>query len=113
VNGAMILSILFLLCYVAYHFTQVETLFGDFNKDGIVSGEEKAQSGGTRTAYLVILLTHIAFAAISLPLILFTWVFAVTNQFKKHRKFAVITYPMWLYVAVTGPVCYFMLKPFY
>ena len=113
INVAMVLSILFLLCYVAYHFTTQETLFGDINKDYVVSPEEKLQLGNSRAVYLVILLSHIALAGISLPLILFTWLYGVTNQFSKHRKFAKITFPMWLYVAVTGPICYFMLMPYY
>ena len=112
-NLAMVLSILFLLCYVTYHFTTPETLYGDGDKNGIVSEIEKMQVLSARPIYLAILLTHIAAAAISLPLILFTWLYGFTNQFKKHKLFARITYPMWLYVAVTGPICYLMLKQFY
>ena len=113
INLAMIVSILFLLCYVAYHFTNVETLYADYNKDGERSAEEAAKAGGMLTVYLVLLISHIVLAGVSLPLILFTWMYGVTNQFAKHRKFSKITFPMWLYVAVTGPVCYFMLRPFY
>ena len=99
VTGAMSLSATFLLCYVAYHFTNNETSFG---------GE-----GTIKYVYYALLISHIVFAAISLPFILMTWVYGFTNQFQKHRKMARWVFPMWLYVAITGPVCYLMLRPYY
>jgi len=99
INAAMLLSVAFLLCYVAYHFTTDEVKF-----EGV---------GTIRSVYFFLLITHIVLAGVSLPLILLTWMYGVTNQFKKHRKFAKITFPMWLYVAVTGPVCYLLLQPYY
>jgi len=110
---AMVLSILFLLCYVAYHFTNPETRYGDLNHDGVLSAEEKAAVGGMRTVYLILLLSHIALAALSLPAILFTFIAAWTNRFQQHRRMAKWVFPVWLYVAVTGPICYFMLRPYY
>lgn len=99
ITAAMACSAIFLLCYVAYHFTTEETKFG---------GE-----GAIRTIYFVLLISHIFLAAVSFPLILFTWIFGYTGQVQKHRKFSKITFPMWLYVAVTGPICYLMLQPYY
>lgn len=110
---AIALSVLFLLSYVAYHFTTPETLFGDANHDGVLSELEKAAIGGTRTFYLVLLLSHIALAAGIFPFILFTFIRAYTNQIDRHRKMARWVFPLWLYVAITGPVCYFMLIPYY
>ncbi|MBK7475479.1 MAG: DUF420 domain-containing protein [Haliscomenobacter sp.] len=110
---ALGLSVLFLLSYVAYHFTTPETLFGDSNHDGVLSLEEKGAVGGTRTAYLVLLLSHIFLAAISLPFILFTFIRGYTGQVERHRKLARWVFPVWLYVAVTGPVCYVLLMPYY
>jgi putative membrane protein len=110
---AITLSVLFLLSYVAYHFTTPETLFGDANHDGVLSELEKAAIGGTRTFYLVLLLSHIALAAGIFPFILFTFIRAYTNQIDRHRKMARWVFPLWLYVAITGPVCYFMLVPYY
>ena len=107
------LSVLFLLSYVAYHFTTPEMLFGDINHDGIVSPEEKAAVGGARTAYLLLLLSHIALAALILPFILFTFIRAYTGQVERHRKMAKWVFPIWLYVAVTGPIVYYMLMPYY
>jgi putative membrane protein len=99
INGAMICSLLFLLCYVLYHFTNEETRFG---------GE-----GLSKIIYLLLLISHIVLAAASLPFILLTWSYGVTNQFDKHRRLAKWVFPVWLYVAVTGPVCYLMLRPYY
>ena len=110
---ALFFSGLFLIGYVSYHFTTVETLYGDVNEDGRVSDAEKAEAGMKRTAYLLLLLTHIIAAAVSFPMILMTFVHAWTNDFVKHRKLARKVFPLWLFVAVTGPICYFMLKPYY
>ncbi len=96
---AMGLSLVFLLSYVLYHFTTPETKFG---------GE-----GWVRGLYFFFLLTHILLAAITLPFILFTFVNAYTNQIDKHRRLARWVFPLWLYVAVTGPICYLMLMPYY
>ena len=74
---------------------------------------EKAAAGMGRTIYLVILLTHIVLAAIIFPFILFTYIRAFTYQFNRHRRIARWVYPLWLYVAITGPVLYWMLKPYY
>lgn len=113
IYGAMACSVLFLLCYVLYHSTTPEILFGDANHDGILSAEERLLVGSTRTWYLVLLLTHIALAAATLPFILLTFNRAYTNQFDRHKKMARWVYPFWLYVAITGPLCYLMLKPYY
>ncbi len=110
---ALTLSALFLLSYVVYHFTNPETIYGDSDGNGVLSAAELAAVGSTRTIYLIVLLSHIALAAISLPLILFTFIKAYTKQFVKHRNMARWVYPLWLYVAITGPVCYLMLMPYY
>lgn len=113
IHVAMVTSVLFLLCYVAYHFTTLETRFGDLDKDGVVSDIEIARVGVMRGVYMMILVSHIVLAGVSLPFILFTWIYGITNQFAKHRRMARWVFPVWLYVAVTGPVCYFMLRPYY
>jgi putative membrane protein len=113
IMAAMGLSVLFLLSYVAYHFTSNEVKFGDVNLDGIVDESELATVGGTRVAYLLLLISHIVLAAVSLPFILFTFIAGWTNRFAAHRRLARWVFPVWLYVAVTGPVCYWMLRPYY
>lgn len=112
-NVAVILSALFLLCYVLYHITTPETKYGDVNYDGVVDEAELLELGGMRTVYLILLITHIVLAAVILPFILFTYIRAYTNQIVKHRKMARWVFPFWLYVAVTGPILYLMLMPYY
>lgn len=110
---AMGLSVIFLLSYVSYHITMPETIFGDLNHDGILGEDEKLAVGGARMVYLIILGTHILLAGLILPFILFTFIRAYTNQIARHRKMARWVFPLWLYVAITGPVCYLMLLPYY
>jgi putative membrane protein len=96
---AMVTSGLFLLSYVLYHFTTPETKYGG--------------TGVLRMVYFFLLLTHIFLAAISLPFILLTFNQAYTDQYERHRKMARWVFPIWLYVAITGPICYLMLMPYY
>lgn len=106
-------SVMFLLGYVLYHFTTPETIFGDINGDKILDEAEALAVGSTRTVYLIILATHIVLAAAIFPFILFTLIRAFTNQYDRHKKMARWVFPLWLYVAVTGPILYFMLMPYY
>jgi len=110
---ALILSILFLVSYIAHHLFAGEAKFGDINHDGIVSEEEKTLIGGIRFVYYIILSTHIFLATIILPFILYTAYRALTAEFALHKKIAKITWPLWLYVAITGPIVYWMIKPYY
>lgn len=110
---AVCLSILFLVSYVTYHTFASETRFGDINHDGLVDAAEKAMIGGTRYIYYFILLTHIVLAAIIVPLVLFTLLRGFQNDIPRHRKIARITWPIWLYVAITGVIVYIMISPYY
>jgi putative membrane protein len=110
---ALILSVLFLVSYIAHHLFAGEARYGDANHDGIVSPEEIQLVGNTRMIYFFILSTHIILAAIILPFILFTAYRALTAEFDKHKKLSRITWPLWFYVAVTGPVVYWMISPYY
>jgi putative membrane protein len=110
---AMALSVLFLLSYVLHHLFAGEARFGDVNHDGIVSEAEKTSTGSIRYFYYVLLSTHILLAGLVLPFILFTAYRALINENAAHRKLAKITWPVWLYVAVTGPVVYLMINPYY
>jgi putative membrane protein len=97
--AAMILSILFLVSYIAHHLLAGETSYG---------GE-----GTIRTLYYVILFTHIPLAGLILPFILFTAYRALISEWPAHKKLAKITWPIWLYVAITGAVVYWMISPYY
>jgi putative membrane protein len=110
---AIILSVIFLLTYVTHHLFAGSTYYGDLNKDGIVSMEEKAEAGALRYFYFVLLGTHILLAGISLPFILFTAYRAVIDEYDRHRKIARITWPMWFYVAVSGPLVYLMISQYH
>ena len=96
---ALALSVLFILGYVVYHITTEATQFG-----GV---------GTVRTIYFVLLITHVVLAAVSLPLILFTFIRAYTGLIAEHKRMARWVYPIWLYVCATGPICYLMLRPYY
>jgi putative membrane protein len=110
---AMVLSMLFLVSYICHHLFAGETKFGDVDGNGIVTAEEKAGSGSLRYFYYILLGTHIPLAGIILPFILFTAYRALINENKAHKKLAKITWPVWLYVAVTGPIIYWMISPYY
>ena len=92
-------SVAFLAMYVAYHMTSVETKFG---------GE-----GAVRYIYFFILITHILLSIIIIPFVLVTFVRGISGSYQRHKKLARITYPMWLYVAVTGVIVYLMISPYY
>tara|TARA_R110002110_G_scaffold352266_1_gene562315 strand:- start:263 stop:796 length:534 start_codon:yes stop_codon:yes gene_type:complete len=96
---AIVLSVLFLLLYIAYHMTSDSTKFG---------GE-----GIAKYLYYFILLTHILLSILVIPFVLITYVRAITNNIEKHKKIAKITFPLWLYVAITGVVVYIMISPYY
>lgn len=110
---AMGLSVLFLLSYVAYHFTATEVIYGDSDFNGLLDAAERAAVAGSRPIYLFLLLSHILLAAVSLPFILFTFIAGWTNRFTAHRRLARWVFPLWLYVTITGPICYWMLRPYY
>ena len=110
---ALLLSVAFLVSYIAHHLLAGEAKFGDTDHDGLVSEAEKLAVGGVRTFYYIILITHIFLAAIILPFILFTAYRGLTGEYAQHKKIAKITWPLWFYVAVTGPVVYWMISPYY
>ena len=98
-TGAIACSLVFLVMYVAYHLTAESTKFG---------GE-----GAIRYVYFFILITHIILSVAIIPLVLFSYVRALSEEFDKHKKIAKITFPLWLYVAVTGVIVYLMISPYY
>jgi putative membrane protein len=97
--SAMVLSVLFLLSYICHHLLAGETKFGG--------------TGAIKIFYYFILGTHIPLAGLILPFILFTAYRALTAEWPQHKKLARITWPVWLYVAITGVVVYWMISPYY
>lgn len=110
---ALVLSLIFLVSYILHHLLAGEARFGDIDHDGIVSADELTKAGNLRIVYLFLLSTHIFLAAVILPFILFTAYRALIAEFPSHKKMARYTWPLWLYVAVTGPIIYFMISPYY
>lgn len=94
---ALLLSLLFLVCYVAYHMTSDPTPYG----------------GSLKTIYYAILISHIILSVAVVPLVLFTYLFAWQGNYERHKKWTKIAWPLWLYVAVTGVVVYVMISPYY
>ncbi len=97
--SALFLSIIFLVSYICHHLFTGDTSFGG--------------TGAIRYAYFIILITHIFLAAIILPFILFTAYRALISEWPRHVKLARITWPIWLYVSVTGVIVYLMISPYY
>jgi putative membrane protein len=93
----LVLSLLFLLCYVAYHMTSDSTRY----------------EGEYKIVYYSILISHIFLSVAVIPLVLFTYLFAWEGKFDKHKKWTRFAFPIWFYVAVTGVIVYLMISPFY
>lgn len=110
---AFCLSSLFLVSYISFHYLAPETVYGDLNGDGVVDAVEKSAVGWARPAYLTVLISHIILAAGVLPLILLSFYRGLTMQVEKHRKLVRWTFPIWLYVTVTGVVVYLLISPYY
>ena len=96
---AIVLSALFLGMYVAYHMTSDSTKFGG---EGLI-----------KYIYYLILFTHILMSIVVIPFVLITYVRAITNNIERHKKIARITFPLWLYVAISGVLVYIMISPYY
>ena len=107
------LSVIFLLMYVAYHMTSDSTKFGDTNGDGTLSDIESSALGAVKYVYYFLLFSHILLSVTVIPFVLITYVRAINGDFKMHKKIAKITFPLWLYVAITGVVVYLMISPYY
>jgi len=97
IKVCLALSLLFLLCYVAYHMTSDSTAYG----------------GNMKGLYYFILISHILLSIAVIPLVLFTYLFAWEGKFDKHKKWTKFAFPIWLYVAITGVVVYLMISPYY
>lgn len=96
---AIMCSVMFLLLYITYHITSDSTTYGG---EGII-----------KYIYYFILITHILLSIVVIPFVLITYVRGITGQFAKHKKIARITFPLWLYVAISGVVVYIMISPYY
>lgn len=110
---AMGLSALFLLLYITAHAFIPDSKFGDVDHNGILSDAELNGAGMMRKIYFFILGTHILLAAVVFPMVLMTFHYGWSNQVDRHKKLARYSFPIWLYVAITGVVVYFLISPYY
>ncbi len=110
---AFLLSSLFLISYVTAHYFIPDTKFGDVNHNEVLEQTELVLVAGIRPIYLVILLSHIFLAVIVLPMILLSFYYALKDDRVKHKKITRFSYPIWLYVTITGVVVYAMISPYY
>lgn len=99
INVCMVLSLLFLVAYVAYHMTSDPTAYGG--------------TGVAKYMYYFILISHILLSIAVIPMVLFSYLFAWQGNFERHKKWTKITWPLWFYVAVTGVIVYLMIAPYY
>lgn len=97
IRFSLLLSLVFLACYVAYHMTS----------------EPTAYLGDSKTLYYFILISHIVLSVAVIPIVLFTYLFAWEGNFEKHKKWTRFAWPIWMYVAVTGVIVYLMISPYY
>ena len=110
---ALVLGAIFLISYITYHASVPSTVFGDVNHDRTVSESEMAAIGNWRLVYLIILLSHILVAVIGLPLVLTAVYHGIKENRKAHKKIVRFTYPVWMFIAVSGIMVYFLISPYY
>jgi putative membrane protein len=110
---AFLLSSLFLISYVTAHYFIPDTMYGDVNHDHVLQADELALVSGIRPFYLIILLSHILLAVIVLPMILLSFYYALKDDRVKHKAITRFSYPIWLYVTITGVVVFAMISPYY
>lgn len=107
------LSVIFLALYVTRHITAAEVPFGDLDGDLVRSPEEAEKIGSTLYMYFFFLITHITLSIVVIPFVLFAYMRGILNQVEKHKKIVRIAFPLWLYVAASGVIVYFMISPYY
>jgi putative membrane protein len=113
VRFALTWSMLFLVLYLAYHMTSESTVYGDSNHNGELDILERSSMGMMAYVYYFLLITHILLSIAVIPLVLFSYLFALEGDFQKHKKFTRFAFPIWLYVAITGVLVYLFISPFY
>ena len=111
--SAFALSALFLISYVTAHYFIPDTRYGDTDHNGMLDAAESAMVSGIKPVYLVLLLSHIFLAVVVLPMVLLSFFYGLSDQREKHKKLTRFSYPLWLYVTVSGVVVYLMISPYY
>lgn len=112
-TSAILLSVLFLLGYVAYHMTSDPTIYGDLNGDGQLDFSEARSVENSSMLYYLLLISHILLSVIVIPLVLFSYFYAWKGDFDRHKKWVNFSYPIWLYVAISGVIVFIFISPYY
>ena len=110
---ALVLGSIFLLSYVLYHASFPSVVFGDLDHNGQLSAIELQQVGSLRAVYLVVLLSHIGLSIVVVPFVLFSFYYSLSGQIDRHKKVVKFSYPIWLYVSITGVLVYYLIHPYY
>jgi putative membrane protein len=110
---AFVLSSLFLISYVTAHYFIPDTKYGDADHNGVLSATESLAVSNIKPVYVIILLSHIFLAIVVLPMVLISFYYGLTDQREKHKKLTRFSYPIWLYVTITGVVVYLMISKYY
>lgn len=110
---AFILGVLFMVSYITYHSSVPSTKLGDLNGDGLLQEMESNEIGAMRGVYLGLLLSHILMAVAALPLILSAFAYGLKDKREMHKKIVRFTFPVWLYVSITGVIVYLLISPYY
>ena len=111
--SAFVLSSVFLVSYVISKLTNTPVKFGDLNNDGILSNIELLKVGYMRYIYLFVLISHILLSVLVLPLAMFSIYRGIIGEFEKHKSIVKYTFPIWMYVAITGVLVYVFMSPYY
>ncbi len=110
---ALSLGIIFVLAYSVYHSTSDSAIFGDANLNGVLEFGEKIRIGNLRYFYLTVLLSHIGMSFVVIPFVLFAFYYAIAGRFERHKSTVKYTWPIWMFVSVTGVLVYFLASPYY
>lgn len=110
---ALGLGIMFLLSYVLYHATCESAIFGDTNVNGVLERGEEIRIGNLRYFYLGVLLSHILMSVVVVPLVLMAFYYAIAGKIENHLKIVKYTWPIWMFVSLSGVLVYFMASPYY
>jgi len=110
---ALVLGTIFLVSYVIYHASSTSVIFGDVDHNGTLDAAESDAVGAWRGIYLFTLLSHIGLSIAVVPFVLLAFYRALTGQFAGHKKIVKFTFPIWLYVSITGVLVYLMISPYY
>lgn len=110
---AFLVSSLFLISYVTAHYFIPDTRYGDVDHNGLLDANESAVVSGIKPFYLAILLSHILLAVLVFPMVLMSFYYGLTDQREKHKKLTRFSYPIWLYVTISGVIVYLLISPYY